>query len=75
MLIKGIISHYADIIVAVFFKNNVWYLRRRCISQAKNKYLDYLYYSYLRKFGAWIGLGADIATPPHIASWATGDIY
>lgn len=40
-----------------------WKLREACIRK-RRRFIMHLYYAYLEHFGAWIGLGATINTPP-----------
>lgn len=63
-ILKVFIAHYADILLAVFYKNNIWKLREVCKSKNGQVYKEHLYFSYLKQSGAWIGLGAQLDSPP-----------
>ena len=41
-----------------------WKLRESCLRHNDKAFRAKLYYAYLDHYGAWIGLGARICTPP-----------
>lgn len=64
LIARAFISFHSELLLAIFYKNSIWNLRDDCKRKPNQRYKEYLYYTFLRKKGAWIGLKAEIASPP-----------
>ena len=59
LFIKG----HPLLLVKLFYKDDLWKLRESC-RKKRTMSKEILYYSYLQRFGAWIGLQAQFDAPP-----------
>lgn len=65
--IEIVIKEHPILLLEVLYRGDIWKLRESCISKPNQK-KELLYNSYLRTYGAWIGLGAkfeDVPILPH----------
>lgn len=57
------IKEHSILLVDIFYEGELWRLRKSCI-EAPGRRKELLYFSYLRNFGSWIGLGATLDSWP-----------
>ena len=74
-IIHAFLRSIAVIYINLFYQS-IWNYRDSLIQRKnRNRYSEYLYYYYLEHYGSWIGLGAQIITPPHIAPWTIWNFH
>lgn len=57
------IKDHSLLLLCLFYANDFWRLRHSCVRK-RTKLKETLYYAYLQRFGAWIGLGATFDGKP-----------
>lgn len=62
-LVFLIIKSNPILLLKMFYNDDFWKLRESC-RKKRTMTKEILYYSYLQKFGAWIGLQAQFDAPP-----------
>lgn len=62
-LISLFLSSYAKLWVFLFWKNNIWELKASC-QKKLTRIKGIIYFSYLERYGAWIGINAHFDSPP-----------
>ncbi len=65
------IKEHPTLLLNVMYNGEFWKLRESCVRKPSHK-KEQLYYSYLRTYGSWIGLGATFDDIPILPHWLYG---
>lgn len=58
-----LIASNSKLLLLFFFKNNIWELKSS-LQHNYTRFKEILYFSYLERFGSWIGINSYFETPP-----------
>lgn len=62
-LVELLISSNAKFLLLLFWRNDFWRLKKSC-QQNLNRIKEIIYFSYLERYGAWIGINSHFDSPP-----------